>query len=154
MQFFGHLLGQVICLAPVFIGVIELPHVVVECRGFLTLEYPRRLVPRHRGPAFVINAAVAEHLEVLCLMRFGSLCIVEGVRHADALDRMLLHSVDEGRLRQTRHLKDGWRDVDHVMELTAELACPLDSLGPMYDRPVTRATPMRGDLLGPLVRCI
>ena len=155
MQLFRHLLGQVVRLAPVFIGVVELPGVVVECRGFLARDYePRRLVPRHRGPALVVDAAVAEHLEVLCLMLLGRLGIVERVRHADAFDRMLLDSVDEGRLGQAGHFKDGWRNVDHVMELGADFALPLDSLGPVHDRSVARAAPMRGDLLGPLVRSI
>src|ERR1700722_8413889 len=136
MQFVGHLLGQVVCLAPVFVGVVELPGVVVKCRGFLTLEYPRRLVSRYRCPALMVDAAVAEHFEVLCLMLLGGLGIVERVTHADAFDRMLLHSVDEGRLGHTCHFQDGWRDVDDVMKLSAELTCALDSLGPVDDRPV------------------
>ena len=44
------------------------------------------------------------------------------------------------------------RDVDHVMELGADLALALDSLRPVHDRAVARAAPVRGDLLGPLVR--
>src|SRR5260370_14318199 len=125
MQLFGHLRGEVVRLAPVFAGVVELPLVVVECRGYLTYEDPWRLVSRYRGPALVVDAAVAEHLEVLCLMLLGSLGIVEGVRHADAFDRVLLDSVDEDRLGKAGHFQDGWRDVDHIMELGAEVAFPL-----------------------------
>ncbi len=40
------------------------------------------------------------------------------------------------------------------MELGADFALSLDSLGPVHDRSVARAAPMRGDLLGPLVRRI
>src|ERR1700761_8813457 len=128
MQLVGHLLGQVVCLAPVFVGVVELPSVVVECRRFLTLEYPRRLVPRYCGPALMVDTAIAEHLEVLRLMLLGGLGVVERVTHADAFDRVLLHSVDEGRLGHTCHFQDCWRDVDDVMKLSAELARALDSL--------------------------
>ena len=74
-------------------------------------------MPCDRGPALVVDAAVAEHLEVLCLVPLGRLGVVERVRHADAFDRMLLDSVDEERLGQAGHFKDGRRDVDHVMEL-------------------------------------
>ena len=49
MQLFGHLLGEVLHLAPVFAGVVELPVIVVECRDF-SFEAPWRTVPRYRGP--------------------------------------------------------------------------------------------------------
>ena len=51
-------------------------------------------------------------------------------------------------------LKDGRRDVDHVMELRARFAFAFDPLGPVHDCPVACATPMRGHLLGPLIRRI
>ena len=98
VQLLRHLLGQVVRLAPVLAGVVELPDVVVEGRGFLADEQPRRLVPRHRGPALVVDAAVAEHLEVLRLVPLGRLGVVEGVQHADAFDRVLLHAVHRKRL--------------------------------------------------------
>ena len=50
------------------LGVVELPDVVVE-RGQLAAHHPRRAVPGDRGPALVVDAAVAEHLEVLGLVR-------------------------------------------------------------------------------------
>ena len=37
------------------------------------------------------------------------------------------------------------------MELAADFAFSLDSLGPVHDGPVARAAQVRGDLLGPLV---
>ena len=106
---------------------------------------------RHRGPALVVDAAVAEHLEVLGLVPLRRLGVVERVEHADALDRVLLHAVHRDRLGQSRRLEDGRRDVDDVVELRADLALGLDALRPVDDRAVARAAPVRGDLLGPLV---
>ena len=65
----------------------------------------------------MVDAAVAHHLEVLGLVPLGRLSVVERVRHADAFDRALLDAVDEDRLGQARHLQNGRRDVDHMMEL-------------------------------------
>jgi hypothetical protein len=55
-------------------------------------------VLRHRGPAFVVDAAVSEHLEVLRLMPLRGVGVVERVEHAHALDRLLLHAVHRDRL--------------------------------------------------------
>src|SRR6185503_15248970 len=49
--------GEVARFAPVLLDVVELPAVLVESGV--------RLVPRHRLPSVVPDAAVAEHLEVL-----------------------------------------------------------------------------------------
>src|SRR3954470_17579066 len=38
------------------------------------------------------------------------------------------------------------------MELTARLAFARNTFGPVHDRPISGTTPVRGDLLGPLVR--
>ena len=67
--------------------------------------HPRDAVPGHRGPALVIDAAVAEHLEVLRLVPLGRLGIVERIQHADALERRLLHAVDECRVRECPPLR-------------------------------------------------
>ena len=80
VEFFRHLFRQVICLAPVFIGVVELPVVVVEGHGLFAHQDPGSFVLRHRGPALVVDAAVAEHLEILCLVPLSRLGIVEGVQ--------------------------------------------------------------------------
>ena len=62
----GLLLGQVAGLAVVAAGaVVELPHVVVEGRHVAADHDPRRLVLGDGAPALVVDAAVAEHLEVL-----------------------------------------------------------------------------------------
>ena len=76
VQLFRHLLSQVVRLARVFTGVIEFPVVVVEFRDFLAPEEPGRTVSRNRGPALVVDPAVAEHLEVLCLVPLGCLGVV------------------------------------------------------------------------------
>ncbi len=151
VELLRHLLGQVVRLAPVLVGVVELPDVVVEGGHLLADEQPGRLVPRHRGPALVVDAAVAEHLEVLRLVPLGRLGVVERVQHADALDGLLLHAVHRDRLGESRRLEDRRRDVDDVVELRAHLALRLDPLRPVHDRAVARAAPVRRDLLGPLV---
>ena len=68
VELLGMLRRDVLELGPVDAGVVELPDVVVERGRLLADEQPRRLVPRHRGPALVVDAAVAEHLEVLRLV--------------------------------------------------------------------------------------
>jgi hypothetical protein len=70
-----------------------------------------------RSPALVVDAAVAEHLEVLRLARLGSGWVVEAVGHAHAVQRHLLDAVDERRLGQTGCVEDGCGDVDDVVEL-------------------------------------
>ena len=54
-------------------------------------------------------------------------------------------------MRQAGGFEDRRRDVDHVVELAADLALGLDPVGPVHDRAVARAAPVRRDLLGPLV---
>ena len=107
---------------------------------------------RHGGPPLVVNAAVAEHLEVLRLMPIRRLCLVERIEHAYPFDRLLLYPVYRDRLRQPRRLEDGRRNIDDMVELPTHLALGSDSLRPVHDRPVARPAPVRGDLLGPLVR--
>ena len=104
-----------------------------------------------RGPALVVDAAVAEHLEVLRLAPLVRVGVVERVGHRRAVQRHLLDPVDERRLRQAGRVEHGRRHVDHVVELVADLALGLDASGPVDDRPVAGPTPVRGDLLGPLV---
>ena len=61
----GLLGGQVVGLAVVDGAVVQLPQVVVERRHLAADHHPRRLVLGDRAPALVVDAAVAEHLEVL-----------------------------------------------------------------------------------------
>ena len=154
MELVGVLLGEVVGLAPVGGGVVQLPAVVVEGRCLLADQDPGRLVPGHRGPALVVDAAVAEHLEVLGLVPVGRVRVVEAVGHADAVQRHLLHAVDADRLGQPRHLQDRGGQVDHVMELLAQLAAGPEAVRPVGDHPVAGAAEVGGHLLGPLVRSV
>ena len=87
---------EVVRLRPV-VRAVELPDVVVERRRLG--HHPRRAVTRHGGPALVVDAAVAEHLEVLRLAALGRRRVVEGGRHRDAVQRHLLDAVHERRAR-------------------------------------------------------
>jgi hypothetical protein len=58
----------------------------------------------------------------------------------------------EGRLRKSGHLEHRWRQVDDVVELVTRLPACRDPAGPVHDRAVAGPAPVRGDLLGPLVR--
>src|SRR5688572_17769275 len=46
-----HLLRQVVRLCPVLAAVVQLPHVVIECRSCLAGHEPRRKVLCHCAPA-------------------------------------------------------------------------------------------------------
>ena len=109
-------------------------------------------MPRHGGPALVVDAAVAEHLEVLRRPPVVGFSVVECVPHAYALDRLLRNPVHGARLGDSGCVEDGRRDVDHVVELRAHLARRVDAVRPVHDRPVAGSAPMRRDLLRPLVR--
>ena len=78
-------------LGPV-VWAVELPGVLVE-RWQGSVHFPGRAVPGHRRPALVVDAAVAEHLEVLDLVCLGSLAVAQGGQHADTLQRRLLDTV-------------------------------------------------------------
>ena len=112
---------------------------------------PRNAVPGYRRPSLVVDAAVAEHLEVLRFVPVRRFGVVEGVHHAEAFERRLLDAVDDCRMGESGGFEDRRRDVDHMMELAADLAFGLDAVRPMDDRAVPRAAPVRRDLLGPLV---
>jgi len=93
---------------------------------------PRR--QRWRGashPSVVVDRRVAEHLEILSLTSAGCLRLGERVRHAYALDRLLCHAVDRGRLRQPDHIQERWSEVDDVVKLGAQFALRLDPLSPV-----------------------
>src|ERR1700745_4267954 len=100
MELLRHLLGEVVGLAPVLAGVVELPDVVVEGYGLPTDEHPGCAVLGYRGPTLVVDAPVAEHFEILRLAPLPGLPVVERVQHADTLDGPLLYAVDRDRLGQ------------------------------------------------------
>src|SRR5882672_12813040 len=65
-----------------------------------------------------------------------------------------MHSVHRNRFRYTCNFQNGRCDVDHVMELGADLPLGLDSLWPMDNGAVACAAKVRSDLLGPLIRSV
>ena len=116
------LLGrQVAGLAPVGRRVVQLPDVVLERRQ-LRRGHPRRRVLRDGRPAAVVDAAVADHLEVLRLVLLGRGRVVERVGHAHALHGALGDAVHVGGLRDAGRREHRRRDVDDVAELGAHLA--------------------------------
>ena len=137
-------------LGPV-VGRVELPHVVVEGRAAPASITNGVLWRVTAGPALVVDPAVAEHLEVLQVVRSRPPRVVEGVQHARPVQRLLLDAVDEVGRREPGRLEDGRRDVDDVSELAAHLPLGLEPVGPVHDGAVAGAAPVRGDLLGPLV---
>src|SRR5438270_13716726 len=108
-------------------------------------------MPGYRSPTLVVDATVAEHLEILGLVPIGRLGIVECVEHADTLYRGLLHAVDNHWLRQSRRFQDRRGHVDDMRELSADLSFGFDAFRPVHNRAIARAPPMRRDLFGPLV---
>src|SRR5262249_12340499 len=113
---------------------------------------PRRTMPGHGGPALVIDAAIADHLEVLRLSAFRCLRIVEAVDHTYALHRYLRDAIDHVRLGQLRRIENRRRYIDNMVKLMAGLAFGVNALWPMDNCTVAGAAPVRRDLLGPLIR--
>ena len=150
-QLVRHLGRKVVRLRPVLGRVVELPDVQREVRR-LGDHVPGRAVLGHRGPAVVVDPAVAHQLEVLRGVPLGGVSVVERVRHRAALHRDLGHAVDGVRLGQPGEVEDGRRDVDDVVPLVADLAPGLDPARPVHDGAVAGAAVVGGDLLGPLVR--
>src|SRR5208283_2796105 len=104
----------------------------------------------------MVDAAIGEHLEVLRRPLRGRVGIrfVEGVRHADAFDRILFDTVDGVRRLYPRGFKDRRYNVDHVMELMMDAAWVVDVAGPRDNHSLTGAAEVRGDLLHPLERSV
>jgi hypothetical protein len=90
----------------------------------------------------VVDRPVAEHFEVLRLSlgRCVGVLLGEGVGHADAFDRLLGDTIDHYRCLDAGDFKDGWDNVDHVVELRAEAASILNAIGPRDRHPLPRAT--------------
>src|SRR5215467_8620398 len=109
-------------------------------------------MPGHGGPALVVDAAIADHLEVLRLSAFRCLRIVEAVVHTYALHRYLRDAVDHVRLGQLRRVENRRCYVDDMVKLMPGLAFGLNALWPMDNCTVAGAAPVRRDLLGPLIR--
>ena len=140
---------DVLRLAEIFVGVVQLPLILGEL-GQGRQRFPRDAVPRHRGPAVMVDPAIAEHFEVLRSVARWRLRIAESVRHADALDRLLLDAVDGLRLRQFCCFQNSRCDIDDVMPLRTDTAGVFNAVGPRDHHAVARPAVVRRHLLGPL----
>lgn len=98
----------------------------------------------------MIDGAVAQHLEVLGHSMARHVRAVKGVRHADALDRLLRDAIDQPRLRNACDVEQRRGNVDGVMKSRAQGAMVSDDFRPRHHKAVTRATEVRCNLLHPL----
>ena len=113
---------------------------------------PRRAVPGDRAPAPVVDATVAEHLEVLQVVPLGR---VGRRRSCRPCSRP--RSAPAGRRSRTwaraaRPPRGSSARRRSRARTAAHLALARDAGGPVHDRAVARAAPVRRDLLGPLER--
>jgi len=111
-------------------------------------------VLRYRGPAFMVDAAVAKHFEILRLMPLGGFGVVEGVSHTDALEGGLLDAVHDLGLREASDIEDGRGHINDMSKLRTDFPFGFDPPGPVDDGTVPRSAPVGGDLFGPLVGSI
>src|ERR1700738_2857553 len=113
--------GEVMRLAVVFVEVVELPRMWLR-NAFVPEpeEVPGQHVTRAGPPAILIDATIADHLEVLDLVRAGRIGMIEGVDQARSFQRQLLDAVNLTWELDSSQFVDGRRDVGDVMELTAE----------------------------------
>src|SRR5208283_1234269 len=129
------------------LDVIEFPFVFekwLAWRGF-----PGRPVDRVSQPALVVDAAVAEDLEILCLAPILRLGIRKRIQQAYAFDGSLRRAVHRFGLGQAGRFENGRRDVYDVVPLRPQLALGFDLVRPVNDHAVARAAVAAGDLLGP-----
>ena len=114
---------QVLNLSEVLVQVIKLPAVGIE---ILTL-----CMAGDRLPAAVPDRAVASHLEVLGLLASRQVGPVEGVRHADTVQRHLrVTRVDLWRLH-AQDVQQGGNHVTDMVILVTDAASIADSRGPV-----------------------
>ena len=142
---------KVVAFAEVFVHVVKFPFVIIHVDGFAHLPW----CERRRGagdPAIVVDCAVGGHLEILGTTFRSRCCVVERIDQAGAFDRLLWYPVEHRGRLQAEGFKDGWSDVDDVMELRADGSLILDPHRPRHDHAIACATEVRRDLLGPLER--
>ena len=132
LELLGVLRGQVVRRAEVLVDVVEFPLVFEE--RMPRLAFPGGAVDRVGQPAVVVDAAVAEDLEVLRLVPVLRLGVGERVDHAHAFDGRLRRAVHRLGLGQAGRFENGRRDVDDVMPLRPHFALGLDPLGPVDDQ--------------------
>src|SRR5690606_15121610 len=81
-------------------------------------RHPRNAWTEGAGePSILVDAAAPHDVEELSLAPPLGVRIGEGVGHADAVERVLRHAVDDTRWRDVHDLIDGRCDVDDVMKL-------------------------------------
>ena len=148
LELLGILRSKVIRLAEVLIHLVKFPHVVLQRRE--RYHQPRERVPSAGDPAFVVDAAVAEHLEVLRGAALDRLRGVGGVEHGDAVHGPLRDAINGLGLRDPSGFERGRGDIDDMVKLAAHFALRLDALRPVHDHAIARTTEVRGNLLGPL----
>src|SRR6478735_1357444 len=102
----------------------------------------------------IVDAAIAEHLEVLHRVLLGGPSVSEGIGEARAFNRLLGYPVYRLRRRDAGNLVDGRRNVDHVPKLGSRLPLGLDPRRPANHHAVAGATKVRSNLLGPAKRRI
>ncbi len=136
------LLGQILRLRPVLRRVVQLPDIVVECDRLDLPCLPRCAVLGDGRPALVVDAAIAEHLEVLGFMPICRPRIIERIGHAHAFQRTLQHAIHHQGLRQSGNLENRGGYVDHMMKLRTDLTLGFDTLRPVDDRAISRTAKM------------
>ncbi len=148
----GILGSHIVELSPVLVQVIQLPW-----PGFRMLVGRSAVVPGHthdlgaEDPAIVVDRVVADHLEILGLVRRGCVGVlrVECIHHAHAIHGILLDAVNHLGQRNSGRFEKGRRDVDNVMELVTDAALVLDHPGPGYGHALLGAAKVGADHFGP-----
>ncbi len=129
MQLIWIFFGEILRLTEIVVRIVELPLIFTELRR-RSGDIPWNAMPGHRGPAVMIDPAIAKHLKVLSRMGCRRFSIGKGVFHAYSFHRFLLDAVDGLRLRQFCRHQDCRCDIDDVMPLGANAAGVLDPRGP------------------------
>ncbi len=76
--------------------------------------------------------------------------MLQCLREADTIQRLLLHSIDHVRKANSRNLQQGARHIVDMCELRAQSPSILDARRPGNYQRITHAAKMRGDRLPPL----
>ena len=88
----------------------------------------------------MIDRPVSEHLEVLRDVFRRRLCVIEGMREAQAFDGRLCDSLDRRRRLDAKRLEHRGNHVDRVRVLGPDLTLGLDAFRPVDDERVADAT--------------
>src|SRR5690242_16163743 len=99
----------------------------------------------------MVDRMIPHHFEILGLVPRWRIRIVrvEGVHHADSLDRFLRYAIDYGRRRYAGRLQDCRDDIDDVVELVANATLVFNHSRPRDRHALAYTAKMRRDLLGP-----